>query len=57
MQLLVLKKICDHPRLLSKNTFEKLIYDEDVDLDALNSVDVPVDLLLAESSKLRYDKN
>lgn len=53
MQLLVLKKICDHPRLLSKNTFEKLIYKEDeVDLEQLNSVDVPVELLLKESAKL-----
>lgn len=52
MQLLVLKKICDHPRLLSKNTFEKLVYNEDVDLDALNTVDVSVDVLLKESSKL-----
>ena len=52
MQLLVLKKICDHPRLLTKNTFEKLIYNEDVDLDELNTVDVSVDVLLKESSKL-----
>ena len=52
MHLLVLKKICDHPRLLSKNTFEKLIYNEQVDLEQLNSVDVPVELLLKESAKL-----
>ena len=54
VQLNVLKKICDHPRLLTKNTFEKLIYNEDVDLDKLSTVHgVPVDRLLKESSKLR----
>lgn len=53
IQLLVLKKICDHPRRLTTNNFEKLIYDQNINLDKLNTVDnVPVDLLLKESSKL-----
>ena len=52
IQLNVLKKICDHPRLLSKNTFEKLIYKEPVDLEQMTALDVPVDLLLKESAKL-----
>lgn len=52
VQLNVLKKICDHPRLLSENTFQQIIYDEEEDLAQLNSIDVPVDVLLNESSKL-----
>ena len=52
IQLNVLKKICDHPRLLSKNTFEKLVYTEQADLEQMTAVDVPVDLLLKESAKL-----
>lgn len=51
LQLLVMKKICDHPRLLSKNTFEKLVYDDE-QAEQLTHLDVPVDLLLKESAKL-----
>ena len=52
IQLNVLKKICHHPRLLSKDTFEKLVYTNEADLEKMTAVDVPVDLLLKESAKL-----
>lgn len=54
VQLNVLRKICDHPRLLTNNTLERLIYNEEVDLDKLNSIHgIPIERLLNESSKLK----